>query len=274
MPLFLIPNAANLTGDTLAAGVTASSLTSVGTLTALTVSGQASFTDGSAAAPSVKVGTGNDGMFSIASGNLGLAASGRVALRLDTIASSVNYLYGYANVTGGAPVLRALGSDTNVGLILSSQAAGSVDIMTGGATLVAARFAHVANAVNFWQIGPGATGNVVTLTATGTDTNVHAAYVTKGTGDHFFYSGNTAAFVMASGGASAVNYLQTQAGATGIAPSMTSQGTDTNIDFAITPKGTGVLRFGTHSALAGETVTGYITIKDSSGTTRKVAILS
>jgi hypothetical protein len=39
-------------------------------------------------------------------------------------------------------------------------------------------------------------------------------------------------------------------------------------------KGTGNVRFGTHSAIAAETVTGYITIKDSAGNTRKLAVLS
>lgn len=38
--------------------------------------------------------------------------------------------------------------------------------------------------------------------------------------------------------------------------------------------GAGTLQFGIHSALAGETVTGYITIKDGGGTDRKVAIVS
>jgi hypothetical protein len=37
---------------------------------------------------------------------------------------------------------------------------------------------------------------------------------------------------------------------------------------------TDVIEFGTHSAIAAETVTGYITIKDSSGTTRKLAVVS
>lgn len=36
----------------------------------------------------------------------------------------------------------------------------------------------------------------------------------------------------------------------------------------------GTFQNGTHSALAGETVTGYITIKDSGGTTRKLAVVS
>jgi hypothetical protein len=36
----------------------------------------------------------------------------------------------------------------------------------------------------------------------------------------------------------------------------------------------GVLKFGTHSAIGAETVTGYITIKDSSGNSRKLAVVS
>lgn len=36
----------------------------------------------------------------------------------------------------------------------------------------------------------------------------------------------------------------------------------------------GVVQFGTHSALAAETVTGYITIKDAAGNNRKVAVVS
>lgn len=38
--------------------------------------------------------------------------------------------------------------------------------------------------------------------------------------------------------------------------------------------GSGVVRFGTHSAIAAETVTGYITMKDSAGNTRKLAVVS
>ena len=36
----------------------------------------------------------------------------------------------------------------------------------------------------------------------------------------------------------------------------------------------GNVRFGTHSALAAEVISGYITIKDESGTLRKLAIIS
>ena len=63
------------------------------------------------------------------------------------------------------------------------------------------------------------------------------------------------------------------AGTCTIAAETLGTGTD-NIDIAITPAGTGNLKFGTHAAIGSETVTGYIEIKDSSGTTRKVAIVS
>jgi hypothetical protein len=47
-----------------------------------------------------------------------------------------------------------------------------------------------------------------------------------------------------------------------------------DIDIVFTPAGSGNLKFGTHSALASETVTGYITIKDAGGTARKLAVVS
>lgn len=49
---------------------------------------------------------------------------------------------------------------------------------------------------------------------------------------------------------------------------------EANIDVAIAPKGTGAVRFGTHAGIAAETVTGYITIKDAGGTSRKLAVVS
>ena len=47
-----------------------------------------------------------------------------------------------------------------------------------------------------------------------------------------------------------------------------------NLDIVLTPAGTGNVKFGTHSAIAAETVTGYITIKDAGGTSRKIAVVS
>jgi len=40
------------------------------------------------------------------------------------------------------------------------------------------------------------------------------------------------------------------------------------------PASSSALRVGTHSAIAAETITGYITIKDSAGNDRKIAVVS
>lgn len=64
--------------------------------------------------------------------------------------------------------------------------------------------------------------------------------------------------------ATGIHTIETESAGTG----------EANIDLALTPKGTGRVRFGTHSAIAAETVTGYITIKDAAGNSRKIAVVS
>lgn len=62
---------------------------------------------------------------------------------------------------------------------------------------------------------------------------------------------------------------------TGSAITVETAGTGANdIDLTLTPAGTGVLKFGSHTALGGESVSGYITIKDSGGASRKVAVVT
>jgi hypothetical protein len=74
--------------------------------------------------------------------------------------------------------------------------------------------------------------------------------------------------------ATGVNRIDLNSSVTTVAPAVRALGDDTNIDLALTPKGTGVVMFGTRTAIGAETVTGYITIKDSGGTTRKLAVVS
>jgi len=62
---------------------------------------------------------------------------------------------------------------------------------------------------------------------------------------------------------------------TGAAITVETAGTGTdNIDLTLTPAGTGVLKFGSHTALGGESVSGFITIKDSGGASRKIAVVT
>jgi len=85
-------------------------------------------------------------------------------------------------------------------------------------------------------------------------------------------SGATVFNVSAS--ASSVNRVQVNASDVGIPPSLRASGSDTNIDLRLLPKGTGSVRFGAHSSIGVETVTGYITIKDDTGAIRKLAVVS
>jgi hypothetical protein len=67
--------------------------------------------------------------------------------------------------------------------------------------------------------------------------------------------------------------LNTTSTTMGIACETAGTGAD-DIDLSLTPAGAGNVRFGTHSAVGAETVTGFITIKDSGGTSRKLAVIS
>jgi hypothetical protein len=81
--------------------------------------------------------------------------------------------------------------------------------------------------------------------------------------------------ITATDAPSAVNYIDFVPSATGSAVAMRALGTDTIVDIALLPKSaSGRLRFGTHAAIGALTVTGYIEVKDSGGTARKLAVVS
>jgi hypothetical protein len=125
------------------------------------------------------------------------------------------------------------------------------------------------------------------MSAQGSDTNIGIQLLAKGTGSVFPRSASTTPFyvenpsygaafaVLQPGGTTTnANYVQVSATAATGTPSMSVIGSDTNIDLALTPKGTGNVRFGTLTANADAPVTGYITIRDSGGTLRKLAVIA
>jgi hypothetical protein len=67
--------------------------------------------------------------------------------------------------------------------------------------------------------------------------------------------------------------LSITGGIAGASPVLSTNGSDTNIDLALTPKGTGNVRFGTYTGTA-LSIAGYIEIKDSGGTVRKLAVVA
>jgi hypothetical protein len=149
----------------------------------------------------------------------------------------------------------------------------STGIISLGATAgsESLRVTPVASAVNYLEAKGQVTTGGPSLNAVGSDTNIDLIFITKGTGSSQFYTNSNVLQFLVGHTASAVNYLRVTGGATGTAATMSAAGTDTNIDIALTPKGTGVLKFGTYTAgiLA---QAGYITVKDAAGNTRNLLV--
>jgi hypothetical protein len=166
-------------------------------------------------------------------------------------------------------------------LYISSGVANPIRFFTGGeGTTEQARIAHTASAVNFVQVTGAATGNpgVCFISAQGSDTNISLAFVNKGTGAFSWFNGATTGsrlFRVNGGATNMANHLQIDAAAAGSAPTLSvgSLSSDTNVDLALTPKGTGNVRFGTYTGTI-SAITGYIEIKDSGGTVRRLAVVA
>jgi hypothetical protein len=196
------------------------------------------------------------------------------------------------NITNGSSsqntvYLTAYGSATNPNLYLASKGTGNIIFATNTNNTATgtqqAQISHTASAVNYVQVTGSATGAAASslggLSFTGSDASPNFAIGTKGTGYIAFYGGaatNVQAFrINTTSAANTGNLLQVQGAAAGSAPSISAiagtSGTDTNIDIKFTPLGTGVVQFGTYTAGV-LTPTGYVTIKDSGGTSRRLLV--
>jgi len=182
---------------------------------------------------------------------------------------------GTASSTGNL-ISRVGGGGTNTTLISVAKGTGTIQFATANtATNVQMQVSNTASAVNYVQVTGGATTVRPRIDFTGSDGNVGGAFVAKGSGAFLFASDANAStiqfFISRTG--SATNYLQVTGGATGSAPVLSAQGSsDTDVDITFTPKGAGVIKFGTYTVSALLPVAGYITIKDSGGTSRRLLV--
>ena len=144
------------------------------------------------------------------------------------------------------------------------------------------RVSHTASAVNYVQVTGAATGSGVAISSQGSDTSVGLVLQAKGSSGTIGFGNasglNNQAFRVSTGTATNTgNLILVTGAASGSSPSISAisgtGGSDTNIDLTLTPKGTGVVQFGTYTATV-TAVAGYILIKDSGGTTRKLAVLT
>jgi hypothetical protein len=174
--------------------------------------------------------------------------------------------------TSTTPILRAVSSVSGA---ISTESAVPIQFQTNAGSAGAEQFrvSHTASAVNYVQVTGGAAGNPPSLQAQGSDATIAMLYVAKGGQDHRFFtnSGSAEQFRVINTAGTIANQTTATGSATGVAPIFGVRGTDTNIDLALTPKGTGLVRFGTYVAGA-LLATGYINIKAADGTTYKVLV--
>jgi len=163
---------------------------------------------------------------------------------------------------------------SNARLFLTSFGTGNIVLGTNStSTYTQFVVSNTTSAVNYVQVTGGATLNGVTISSQGSDNNVPMLYSTKGSGTHSFRTNTSTIQFQVTNTTNAVNRIDVTGGIAGAPPTMTCAGSDTNIDLSLTPKGTGVVQFGTYTATV-TAVSGYITIKDAGGTLRKLAILT
>jgi hypothetical protein len=95
-------------------------------------------------------------------------------------------------------------------------------------------------AVNYITVKNAATGNGPQAKAEGTDTpDIDFIIKTKGVGKFQILDGNDNEIIEFHSIASAVNFLKTIASATGVTLTIEADGTDSDIDITVVPKGTG-----------------------------------
>jgi len=105
-------------------------------------------------------------------------------------------------------------------------------------------------------------------------TSAAALAFSTNTGPQGFYTGGRSSGeqMRVAHTASAVNYVQVTGATTASkVVAISAQGSDTDVTLSLSPKGAGTIRFGTHTGTI-LTPTGYITITDSGGTTRRLLV--
>lgn len=149
-----------------------------------------------------------------------------------------------STIGGAATLVLAQGEGGRIISDATSAATGNYQVSAGGAggsSQGGIITAPVTDAVDFLTVTPGATGTpgLVKLQSTGTDTNIGFLLGSKGSGV-VALGGTTVANASAqvTTVTSSVNFLQLAGAATGVAPTLTATGADTNIGLSLLAKGT------------------------------------
>jgi len=197
-------------------------------------------------------------------------------LAVASVASAVNYFTVTNAATGGYPAFTATGSDADIGVSFVGKGEFSVRFLAPDLVGPDVEFEFEVDHIAFTgsdgvvTVGFDATSGFAAIFADGGPLSVR----TFTADDITFATNDVASLVLVGSVASAVNYLTISNAATTAGPLVAAVGSDTNVDLRLSGQGTGVLRFGTHTGNADAPITGYVTIKDSGGTIRKLAVIA
>jgi hypothetical protein len=176
------------------------------------------------------------------------SSAATLQLRVNHTASAVNYLQSTGGATGGAPTISAQGSDTNIGLNLTTKGTGGFNFASSGNSIFSGNGGthfrvriDIASATGFWEVFGSTAGPIFRSTATTGQIQTSGGQLSIQTDA----SGTTQLAVTHT--ASAVNYVQVTGATTGNSPALTLQGSDANIAGVISTKGTGGFSFYTNN---------------------------
>ncbi len=185
--------------------------------------------------------------------NINLTFQSKGTGYLNVLNNRTNYFQFYGGNTGQSPTMYVWGSDANVDLSLTTKGTGNVNLNTGNGLQFRAE-SSAATATDYVLVGGSNFGRPFIRSASASG-NIDLAVSSQGTGAVKLYTNFVGQEqVRVSHTASAVNYLQATGGATGSGVTLSAQGSDTNIDINLVPKGTGTTVY-----TGGVTVNGLLT---------------
>lgn len=160
--------------------------------------------------------------------------------------ASYNSLQLSGAIAGNSPVLAAVGNDSNVGLTIASQTAGSITFVNNNAGTNVPQFrvnGNIFATSNLFTSGHNG-ANPYLASESSTLTNVNMYFYSKGSGFFQYVHGNntTPSFIIQGPASTSItNYPIIYSALTGNAVTLNANGLDSNVSFALTTKGTGAI---------------------------------
>jgi len=149
-------------------------------------------------------------------------------------------------IKGGSSSTQLYANLSNSSIQFSSNGTGGINFYTNTLAAEQLRVAHTASAVNYVQVTGSATGGQPTISAQGSDANVILNVASKNNSPILFFANGSEQFRAGQTG-TAVNSLVLSGATAGLGPSISSRGSDTNINLNFATKGTGGLIFYTNN---------------------------